>query len=91
MGKRTVFSIVILLLAVAADARPRDGLDDPQTPPDRHGKSAARTIAYGRDALQRLDVWTVPGSDAAPLVMFVHGGGWQRGSKDNASSRWLPA
>jgi arylformamidase len=26
-----------------------------------------------------------------PLVMFVHGGGWQRGSKDNASSRWLPA
>ncbi|HNV54749.1 MAG TPA: hypothetical protein PKO17_06245 [Pseudomonadales bacterium] len=66
MGKRTVFSIVILLLAVAADARPRDGLDDPQTPPDRHGKSAARTIAYGRDALQRLDVWTVPGSDAAP-------------------------
>lgn len=52
-----------------------------------HGKSAARTIAYGKDALQRLDVWTVPGSDAAPLVMFVHGSG----SKDNASSRWLPA
>lgn len=48
----------------------------------------ARTIAYGADPLQRLDLWRSPGDDAeAPLVLFVHGGGWSRGSKDNATGR----
>ena len=37
-------------------------------------------LAYGSDDLQRLDFW--PGSSAtAPLIMFVHGGGWKRGDK----------
>lgn len=52
----------------------------------------ARTIAYGTDPLQQLDLW-LPASRAgkAPLVIFVHGGGWKRGSKDNAASRSAPA
>jgi acetyl esterase/lipase len=85
--------VALFLLAVtlaAADARPRDWLGGAQAA-ERHGESAPRTLAYGSDALQRLDVWTVRGSHSAPLVMFVHGGGWKRGSKDNASSQWLPA
>ncbi|OYX67036.1 MAG: esterase [Sphingomonadales bacterium 32-64-17] len=37
-------------------------------------------LSFGADPLQRLDYW--PGSDAkAPLVVFVHGGGWKRGDK----------
>lgn len=94
MRKKLTFSIALLLLlaVTAADARLHDGASDSHTPPDRHGEPASRSIAYGRDALQRLDVWTTQErSHPAPLVMFVHGGGWQRGSKDNASSRWLPA
>lgn len=57
----------------------------------RQRADAPQTIAYGSEALQRLDLWTPQGAQKAPLVMFVHGGGWKRGSKDNAVSRALPA
>lgn len=65
---------------------------------DRAGRGARggaalapqQTIAYGSDPLQALDLWVPEGKTRAPLVMFVHGGGWKRGSKDNAGSRALP-
>ncbi len=49
-----------------------------------------RTLAYGSDPLQALDLWVPEGARAAPLVLFVHGGGWSRGSKRNAVGRALP-
>jgi acetyl esterase/lipase len=49
-----------------------------------------RTLSYGSDSLQSLDLWVPEGARSAPLVLFVHGGGWQRGSKDNAGSRAMP-
>jgi acetyl esterase/lipase len=59
------------------------------------GAPAARAgtaIAYGTDALQVLEFWRAEGAQGpAPLVLYVHGGGWQRGSKDNATGRWKPA
>lgn len=42
---------------------------------------SAKTIAYGSDPLQQLDFYAAPGSAGAPLVVFVHGGGWKRGDK----------
>ena len=57
----------------------------------RQRAEAPQTIAYGSAPLQQLDLWTPQGAQKAPLVMFVHGGGWKRGSKDNAVSRALPA
>ena len=40
--------------------------------------------SYGADALQKLRFW--PGrTPDAPLVVFVHGGGWKRGDMDNAT------
>ncbi|MFM7376985.1 MAG: alpha/beta hydrolase [Erythrobacter sp.] len=50
-----------------------------------------RTLSYGSDSLQGLDLWVPEGADKAPLVLFVHGGGWKRGSKDNAMGRAMPA
>ena len=52
-----------------------------------------QTIAYGSDPAQVLDVWPAqraadPAMPPAPLVVFVHGGGWKRGSKDNAAGGW---
>ena len=41
------------------------------------GKQA---LAYGTDALQSLDYWSAA-DRGAPLVVFVHGGGWKRGDK----------
>jgi arylformamidase len=56
---------------------------------DRSGKAAndaigAKEYSYGNDALQSLDYWA-PQSTNAPLVIFVHGGGWKRGDKNNAT------
>nr|WP_245804482.1 alpha/beta hydrolase [Erythrobacter tepidarius] len=51
---------------------------------------APQTLAYGSDRLQTLDLWVPKGAKRAPLVLFVHGGGWKRGSKSNAMSRSLP-
>ncbi|BBE00071.1 alpha/beta hydrolase [Sphingobium amiense] len=46
--------------------------------------SGAQAMAYGKDALQSLDYWRGKGAKP-PLILFVHGGGWKRGSKDNAT------
>lgn len=49
------------------------------------------TISYGSNALQNLDVWRAKEAKGrAPLVVFVHGGGWKRGSKDNATGSFKP-
>ncbi|MDG2532354.1 alpha/beta hydrolase [Sphingomonas sp. HITSZ_GF] len=45
---------------------------------------AAREIAYGSAQLQKLDFYKANRGDA-PLVVFIHGGGWKRGDKDNAT------
>lgn len=55
-------------------------------------RAPSQTIAYGADPLQQLDLWLPAARGGkAPLVMFVHGGGWKRGSKDNAASNSAPA
>ncbi|WP_336926468.1 alpha/beta hydrolase [Alteraurantiacibacter palmitatis] len=46
----------------------------------RRAETGMQTLAYGTDRLQQLDYWA-GASRNAPLVIFVHGGGWQRGDK----------
>lgn len=49
----------------------------------------AQTLSYGSNPLQVLDFYCAQGTARpAPLVLFVHGGGWKRGSKDNAAGGW---
>jgi arylformamidase len=59
-----------------------------QNTPGRTGAETAtasrQTLAYGPGPLQQLDYWatsraTTPAG--APLVVFIHGGGWKRGDK----------
>lgn len=50
-----------------------------------------QTLSYGKDSLQGIDLWVPEGAGKAPLVLFVHGGGWKRGSKNNAMGRAMPA
>ena len=51
----------------------------------------SQTISYGSNPLQALDVWRAKNvKGPAPLVVFVHGGGWKRGSKDNATGQFKP-
>lgn len=46
--------------------------------------TGGQAMAYGKDALQSLDYWRGRGTKP-PLILFVHGGGWKRGSKDDAT------
>lgn len=41
--------------------------------------------AYGAHPLQKLDFWQARRAGPAPLVVFVHGGGWKRGDKRSAT------
>ncbi len=44
----------------------------------RRADPAVQTLAYGTEEEQQLDYWPGASRDA-PLVLFVHGGGWKRG------------
>jgi arylformamidase len=46
-------------------------------------------LSYGKDPLQKLDYWK-PAKAGSPLVIFVHGGGWKRGDKNNATGQEKP-
>jgi arylformamidase len=41
--------------------------------------------SYGSDPLQKLDFYKAKTTGPAPMVIFVHGGGWKRGDKRNAT------
>jgi acetyl esterase/lipase len=52
--------------------------------------SGGRDLAYGADPLQHLRVWApADGTQGtpAPLILFVHGGGWRMGSAENATGK----
>lgn len=102
MRKTAILALAGAALTVGAiaDAAPRERLRD-RIAAWREARSAPSgpavaapapmTLAYGTDPLQQLDLWRpVSANSKAPLVLFVHGGGWKRGSKDNAASRWAP-
>lgn len=47
---------------------------------DRAAQRTGEEFAYGSAPLQKLDLWRGEG-EPAPLILFVHGGGWKRGDK----------
>lgn len=75
MRMRSILSPLLLaaLLAVPAAAQ-RPAVPQP------------REIAVGAEPLQRLDFYpALNARGPAPLFVFVHGGGWKRGDKRNAT------
>jgi len=95
--RRWVLAMAVLVTAAGgmAQARPGDRLrqfmaarsaaQDTAAP----SPAPAITLRYGPDPAQSLDLWQPAASATpAPLILFVHGGGWKRGSKDNATGKW---
>ena len=60
------------------------------------GARAIRDVSYGNDTRQRYDVYLPAQPQRAPVILFVHGGGWANGNKDNPgvvenkAAYWLP-
>ena len=77
--------------ATNASATPSPSAEPAAVPP-------GVTLRYGADPLQQLDLWrptqttaqTGTSPEKVPLILYVHGGGWKRGSKDDATGRWKP-
>lgn len=95
-GLAATAAVVLASLTAAGPlASARERLRDRLAERASAGRAAevpgSESIAYGRDALQTLDVWRAKDAKGpAPLVVFVHGGGWKRGSKDNATGQFKP-
>lgn len=49
--------------------------------PARAFAAEPTTRSYGPDPLQAIDVYDQPGLKDAPVLLFIHGGGWRRGDK----------
>ncbi len=79
--KSTIFAglaTIALVSGVLVDARGvrRGGGAEKVVP-------GAVTISYGSDPKQVLDVYPRSGITKAPILMFVHGGGWAIGKRQN--------
>ena len=82
-----------LIAGTIAEARPGDRLrarrGAAETSAPVAQPAGKQTLSYGTDKLQNLDFYPAAnGNKRAPLVVFVHGGGWKRGSKDNGTGQW---
>lgn len=72
-------ALAALFAATSADAQQRSRLDPDTVAVDRD-------LAYidGGHERQKLDLYRPPGADGPlPVIVWIHGGGWQNGSKAN--------
>lgn len=88
--KLTILTTVLVLVTAAvmsdqtaiAQTRPRGATSVARVPP---GVTAHRDVAYvgnGHER-QKLDLFVPEKADGpVPLIIWIHGGGWQNGSKD---------
>ncbi len=66
----------------------REAYDRALADQPKDGVAVIRDIAYGSHPLQQLDVYRPDGVTNAPVVLFVHGGGYTGGSRNASPERW---
>ncbi|MEM1196806.1 MAG: alpha/beta hydrolase [Pseudomonadota bacterium] len=65
---------------VGARVQERQGQASGQAGAFQRGSKPTRTIVYGNETRQQIDVYEPEGAvDDLPLVLFVHGGAWRAG------------
>ena len=84
-----LISIVILALSFTIPskagqikAQPRKGTTDKSARPNKPAPTYA-DVSYGPSNSNKLDFWQVKSRKAAPLLFFIHGGGFRGGSKNS--------
>jgi len=58
-------------------------------PPGAKPVPTAANVAYGTHPRQVLDFWKAESEGPAPLVVYIHGGGWQNGDKSSLAGQML--
>lgn len=97
-----VLALLVLLPALANAQGLRDRLQQAREASRQErpvavpaGGTAIRNVAYGPDPAQRFDLYLPARAANAPVVFYVHGGGWANGDKTNPGladklAHWLP-
>jgi acetyl esterase/lipase len=57
-----------------------------QDPKPAQPAPTAANVAYGSHERQVLDFWQAKADRPTPLVLYIHGGGWQNGDKKSLSA-----
>ncbi len=83
-----ILALVWVLMAGLAGAAesPKSKAASKAQPPLPPGVTVLRDLAYSesRHERQKLDLYLPANTKNAPLVVWIHGGGWQNGSKDRS-------
>ena len=80
MERRALLSTA--LAALAAACTPSLGTFNALAPRDRGGRRVAQDVSFGAERRQKLDVYAAEGAASAPVIVFIYGGSWASGSKD---------
>ncbi len=70
------------VVAVRPDRKIDKQIADSRTVRELESHAATIDLCYGHDERQRLDLFSPEGDGPWPLLVFIHGGYWQLGSKD---------
>lgn len=83
MIRRFLVSVSCLALVAApvraAESAPAPAVKAPLPPP------ALANVPYGEHPRQVLDFWKAPSPRPAPVLLFIHGGGWNAGDKSKVA------
>lgn len=84
-SRNPVTAIILLMLALLTGCS-RLGFFDTIAPKDGGAVLEARGLSYGADARQKLDIYRPAGGDKnAPTLVFVYGGSWNSGRRQEYS------
>lgn len=73
---------LVFCVAPAADAPPKRPAAKAAAKPPTGPTPTLANVPYGADPRQVLDFWKADSAEPAPLLFFIHGGGWQGGDKN---------
>ncbi|HCN79255.1 MAG TPA: lipase [Verrucomicrobiales bacterium] len=75
---------LVFLVSLPAAAQQKARKETAKGPPPTFAD-----VPYGTDERQVLDFYQAKSGQPAPLVLFIHGGGWRGGDKDRAAGYGL--
>ncbi len=73
----------VLLASLLAACTPSLGAFNALIPKDAGAERVARNVPYGEGARRQLDVYTPASGASHPVIVFIYGGSWRSGDKDD--------
>lgn len=82
MARCGLLALVVLIELAPAQASAQFNIPNPIS---MQAAPPVTSLSYGPDRRQLVDHWATKGSSGkAPLILYIHGGGWKAGDKDAA-------